>query len=378
MATTTTISQHLFNQKAKEAIAKQAIRKEIPLGSIEIVDEESIRYEDKLISISKFAFKDLIECLKLPKAFLNRFSETFGPENKRTFINRIKDAVSADKAQNVTLIVNPTERKVMRILGKGKGTISNESFVDFASRYIDQYNLSVTDFHVGDDGNININTLSPDGIFRVGSEKETFRTGMSFSNGPQNGLIVSPYLNRLVCTNGMVTRDFEETYKLNTLSAEKIEEFNKQMMQLQNTDFIPAGITEKINASMTVPASIAEMQKAAGLIMTNSKVDYKELQRYIPIESTMQAYSRFGVDTAKMTTHQMKNAKTGTTIWQLVNGITNFATHFRGDNIRDFSRSSLMIHAGGLLTKKTWDTENLITSPFDRIETATPDTGDRW
>jgi hypothetical protein len=375
-----TISEAAFRQKATEAISKQPIRKEVLFNEIEIVDDQTIRYEGKLIGLTKKAFQDIHEALAIPKAFMKRFEQNFGIEGKRSLINRIKEAQAGQKNQEVTLIVNPAERKIERVLRKGKGMISNESFIDFATRYIDQYNLDVTDFHIGDNGSININALSPRGVAMVpGMEKEYFKTGVSFGNGPQSGTIVAPYIHRLVCSNGMVTRGFDETYQLNSLDPAKVQEFNEQMLRLSTNDFTPTGLIHRIEQAHRVPASLSEMQKAAGLIMSNSKVDYNDLQRYVPIESTQKAFERHGINVSKMTTHQLQNAPTGTSVWNLINGMTNFASNFNGKEINDYNRSTLMVHSGGLLTKKVYDTENLVFSPFSRsMEHEQPNTGDRW
>jgi hypothetical protein len=377
-----TLSEAAFKSKAAEAVSKQPIRKEILFNEIEIVDDQTIRYEGKLIGISKRAFQDIHETLQIPKAFMKRFESSFGPEGKRSLINRIKEAQTLQKNQEVTLIVNPADRRIERVLRKGKGIISNDGFIDFTTRYIDQYNLEVTDFHVGDNGSININALSPRGMANVpGMEREMFKTGVSFSNGPQSGTIVSPYLHRLVCSNGMVARGFEETYQLSSLDPAKVEEFNEQMIRLSSNSFTPAGLIDRIESAHRVPASLAEMQKAAGLIMSNSKIEYGELQKFVPIESTQKAFERYGANVSKMTRFQLQNATTGTSVWNLINGMTNFASNYGGKDINDYSRSNLMVHAGGLLTKKTYDTENLIFSPFSNkleLEHEQPNTGDRW
>jgi hypothetical protein len=373
-----TISQAVYDAKAKEAIAKQPIRKEILFSEIEVVDDSTIRYQDKLITLSKRAFQDIHEALQIPKAFMNRFEENFGAEGKRELINRLKEAKSLQKNQEVTLIVNPSERKIERVLRKGKGMISNEGFMDFTTRYIDQYNLQVTDFHVGDNGSVNINALSNNLSNLPGLEKELFMNGISWSNGPQSGTIVAPYINRLVCGNGMVTRGFEETYQLGSLDHAKVEEFNEQMLRLANNKFTPAGLIDRIESARHVPASLSEMQKAAGLIMSQSKLAYHDLQKYVPIESTQKAFERHGVNVSKMTAHQLQNAATGTSVWNLLNGMTNFASNHKANGIiQDMSRTNLMVHAGGLLTKKVYDTENLVFSPFSKLDHDQPNTGDR-
>jgi hypothetical protein len=59
----------------------------------------------------------------------------------------------------------------------------------------------------------------------------------------------------------------------------------------------------------------------------------------------------------------MKGAKTGTSIWDLVNGITHFASHDNGFKIEDYDRRKLQLEASRLLTKN-YDMANFVKSPF--------------
>jgi len=362
----TTISNQVFEQKAKEAIASSPLRKEMLLTDIELIDKEAVSINGKRVSITSQAFKDLIELLGLPKAFLGRFGEVFGEDNLQTFINRMRVAQATKKNTNVTLVANPSTHQVIRILGGNKSAISNDSAIDFAKRYIDGYNLDVSQFHVGPNGDLSINTTSPNGYFTVpGMKDEHFTMGVSFINSPDRGLEVSPFLNRLVCANGMIGRSMSETYRLRELTPQSIEHFNEQMLQLQAVNFAPQGFADRIIKADSTKASLEEMNWAASKLMTVSDVDYNHLQKWIPIQATNDTFSRHGFDVNKLTKHQLKNASTGTSINDLYNAMTNFATHtHNGVKVEDYNRTKLMIDAGHLLTKNTYDTENLITSPF--------------
>ena len=90
------------------------------------------------------------------------------------------------------------------------------------------------------------------------------------------------------------------------------------------------------------------------------------------------AFSRHGIDTSRFTKLQQKNATTGTDLWSLVNGMTNFASNGKGIYFDDETqRSRIMVAAGNLFARDTYDTENLVVSPFsrERVEVAT---GDQW
>jgi len=275
MASITTLSTEMFNQAKAEAIGKELIRKEITLSEFNVVDNNHIQIDGITIEVTDKAFAKLLGRLRIPKAFAKRFSDGFGNDGLRQLVTMMKTAKSTANDQIVTLLVDPSTRKITDILPAGYASISQESFFDFASRYIDQYNLGVT--HVGSSayGGSQINCVSPSGILRVpGMDKEIFQTGVTFRNTPTRGLEVSPYLNRLICTNGMTSTAFAENYGLHSLNDKSINEFNEHMISMASTGFQPVGLADNIRKAVNTDASLAEMQKAvSGILSTGEQVD---------------------------------------------------------------------------------------------------------
>jgi 3-deoxy-D-manno-octulosonic acid (KDO) 8-phosphate synthase len=62
---------------------------------------------------------------------------------------------------------------------------------------------------------------------------------------------------------------------------------------------------------------------------------------------------------------QKKNAKTGTSVYELIQGITHFASHDNGFKVNDYDRRVLQVNAANLLTKKSFDMANQVLSPFN-------------
>jgi len=367
MANLTTLSQSAFNAKKKEAIGNELMRKEITLSEFNVVDNNHIDIDGVNIEVTDKAFGKLLGRLRIPKAFAKRFSEGFGNDGLRQLITMMKSMKSSRNDQTVTLLVDPTTRKIIDILPAGYAAISNESFIDFASRYIDQYNLGVTHMGSSQYGGTQINCVSPNGMFRVpGMQNEVFNTGVTFRNTPTRGLEVSPYLSRLICANGMTSTSFAENYGLRNLNDKNINEFNEHMIRMASTGFQPVGLADNIKKAHNTDASLAEMQKAASAIMSTDKaVDYDYIQRYIPVERALKAYSRLGADPTTFTQAQMKNAKSGMSVWDVVNGLTNFASNDTRYNIDDSRMGNLMVTAGNILTKKQYDTEAVLDiNPF--------------
>ena len=343
------------------------MRKEITLSEFNVIDNNHIDVDGVKIEVTDKAFGKLLGRLRIPKAFAKRFSEGFGNDGLRQLITMMKSAKSNRNEQTVTLLVDPNSRKITDILPAGYASISQESFIDFASRYIDQYNLGVT--HMGSDlyGGTQINCVSPQGMFNVpGMTNEVFNTGVTFRNTPTRGLEVSPYLERLICANGMTSTAFAENYGLHNLNDKNINEFNEHMIRMASTNFQPVGLADNIKKANNTDASLAEMQRAASSILSlDKKVDYDYVQKYIPVERAFKAYSQLGADPNTFTKAQMKNAKSGMSVWDLVNGMTNFASNDTKFNINEGKMGNLMVTAGNILCKKQYDTEGVLDiNPF--------------
>lgn len=367
MKSITTLSQSAFDVKKAEAINNQLMRKEITLSEFNVIDNNHIDVDGVKIEVTDKAFGKLLGRLRIPKAFAKRFSDGFGNDGLRQLITMMKSAKSSRNEQTVTLLVDPNSRKITDILPAGYASISQESFIDFASRYIDQYNLGVTHMGSSQYGGTQINCVSPQGMFNVpGMQNEVFNTGVTFRNTPTRGLEVSPYLERLICANGMTSTAFAENYGLHNLNDKNINEFNEHMIRMASTNFQPVGLADNIKKAHNTDASLSEMQRAASSLLSLDKtVDYDYIQRYIPVERAFKAYSTLGADPNTFTKAQMKNAKSGMSVWDVVNGMTNFASNDTKYSINEGKMGNLMVTAGNILCKKQYDTEGVLDiNPF--------------
>jgi len=358
----TTLSPTAFQARKAEAVRNEVMRKEISLSEFNVIDNTHIEVDGVKIELTQFAFKRLLGRLRIPTAFAKRFELGFGSDGLKQLVQMMKTMKSSKNDQTVTLLVDPRAKKVTNILPAGYASISNEAFIDFAEGYINQYGLEVKDFGSDPSGGATINCVSPNSVFSVpGMSDEVFNTGVTFRNTPTRGLEVSPYLNRLVCSNGMSSTSFSETYGLHELTDKSIREFNDHMISMASTGFQPVGLADKIKSANDTDASIAEVQRAmSAMLSTDKKIDFDYMQRYLPINRVMKAYSDIGAEPSTFTTKQLQNAKSGLSIWEVVNGITNFASNDEKYNIDDHKTGNLMVSAGNLLMKKNFDTEALI------------------
>ena len=116
-----------------------------------------------------------------------------------------------------------------------------------------------------------------------------------------------------------------------------------------------------IKKANNTDASLAEIQRAASSILSLDKnIDYNYIQKYIPVDRAMKAYSDLGADPNTFTKAQMKNAKSGMSVWDVVNGMTNFASNDTKYNVNEGKMGNLMVTAGNILCKKQYDTEGYL------------------
>jgi hypothetical protein len=363
----TTLSQKVYDKKRDLAINSQFIRKELTLSEFQVVDNEHIKIDDIMIEVTPKAFNRLLARFRVPAAFAKRFAEGFGDDGLRQLLNTMKNLKSAKNEQKVTLIVNPDTRKIVDILPKGYASISTETFFEFVEDYIGKYDFEVKSLGHDTYGGTHLHCIQPNCMMEVpGLENEKFLNGVMFRNSPQRGLEVSPYVDRVICENGMTSKLFAENYQLHNLSDKNIKEFNERMLQMAATNFRPAGMVENIKKASEIDASIAEIEAAANAMLYSApEVEFGYIEKYLPIAKVNKAYAMVGADVEEFTFAQKKNAKSGISVWDVVNGITNFASNDSRYAIDDWKRGRLMESAGNLLFKKNFDTESLLNvDPF--------------
>jgi hypothetical protein len=333
------LSNELFIERSIAAKKVEPIRKELSLSEFEIEGNDKIIVDGQPIKISQRAFAKLLKRLRVPPAFAARFTEQFGEDGLKQLMTMLKSSKS-----------------------------SNELFVDFATDIIDRYDLKPTQFGTDALGGVVINTVNDKNMFQIdGMKDENFYGGVSFSNVPGEGLVVSPFLERLVCTNGMTSRIHEDTYRLNSLEPEIVSEFNGNMADLASIGFRPLGLFNNVRKASLTQASLSEVYGAMSVMMgvapKEMTTDY--LQRYLPIYRIEKAYEDYSAPVSEMSKAQLRTADSGMTVWDVVNGMTNFASNDNNPLLGDFARADIMKAAGALLNKSSYDFDKIVsTNPF--------------
>ncbi|MEO6302042.1 MAG: hypothetical protein ABIP51_02605, partial [Bacteroidia bacterium] len=187
---------------------------------------------------------------------------------------------------------------------------------------------------------------------------EEFNPGYSFINNPMQGISLAQYVERLVCTNGMTTRDVKGEFRLDVMQEGKIKKFFEEFVMLGKSNFIPGQFPEMLEKAMTTAASFDEIRAARNIMTGNSNLKDNELSNYLPEFSSVAAkLARKGIDYAKCSDTQLQNYPTEYKVWDIVNRLTWFGSHDTG---LQAERGEIQKKAGYLFKKSVYDTENVL------------------
>ena len=368
----TTLSQKLFSDRAKEAIDKQPLRRTVHISEIEILDDQKISWKGKPLALSTKAFSDLMRLLNIPVSFVKRFGEMTKekPEAKRKLISTIKNIMNSTGTggTTVTLVMSLETKEIVAIHKDNRSLISNKGFIETISKVINDQGLETVDFSISSDGDVSVNTIDIKSQFGIeGMKDEVFTGGIAFNNTPKSGFIVSPYISRLTCANGIVSKDFSETLKLTSIEGSAMQKFYADMAKLAKCGYKPENFINRVKEARSLKASLSELYGAKNKIKNVcGDITAEEMESWIPIKYTEQAYARINIDTKLLRQGQLKNAATNVSVWDLINGLTHFASHDNGFDVDEYNLRGLQIEAGQLLTSEH-DMANFVKSPFSSV-----------
>lgn len=360
------ITQAQYNVFRDDVLQNQPIRKTCQLTDISVLSMDTIQFAGLRLGITRQALKDLVKIIGLSISGANDLEKSVGEENAQKFINGLKNAIGSAKGIQITLVVTP-DRWVTRIQRtQATSLISAETFFDMADRVINQHGLDIKflDFNKGN-GNISISTTSPKGDFQVSNiSDEVFKTGVNL-NRTMDGIQALPFMERLVCTNGMLTRAFDDTFALRSMDTKMWNEFYQHLERVEKANFVPAQFEAKVNQAIQTQASLKELETGMQLLTSQSNLPKEDLEIFFKgSKSCYNKLNAHGIDPSTLTEAQKATVRTPLSVWDVINGITDFASHNYGYEKKENSDRHLQMRAGDLLTKQ-FDTANLVMNqPF--------------
>lgn len=360
------ITSTQFEAFRADAIKRQPIRKTVLLSDLRFETLDTVKYAGVYLGISRSALKNIVGIIGLQSGKSQKLSEIAGEDIAINVLNSLK-TVMAGANTEVIISVTP-DRTITKVTQAGakSSLISAETYFETFDRIANNHKLTIQSTHFNPDtGSISISTIAEGHEHQVGKfSDEVFHTGLNFSR-TDAGIQADPYMHRLICTNGMVTRQFEESYKLNSLTPATWTDFYRHLETIEKLGFVPQKFNQTVIDSMSNPASLSELERGAQLLKGHSNIEDRDLEIFFRgITHTYNRIHDSGIDTAKLTEAQKRNVRTALTKWDVINGVTDFASHNYGYEKREGADRHLQLQAGDMLARVA-DTSNLIlTQPF--------------
>ena len=373
MAKLETLSETVFNNKVQHSYDVEPLQKQTQLSQIEIIDFNTIKLNDAYLHLTDRAFKDLLKTMLVGKRFYSKFNKLFDQENSQKFFNKLKDIISLkDNINkkgdvNLTLFANPQTKEIVSIKNtKNIDHIPNSTFFNLIEDAMSNFNLEVNKFYINTDGSLKVNCVNPQYQKFIPNlkEDEDFVFGVTFENSLNDGIKVNPYAVRLICSNGIEIPYDKSMSQIKKVNKESYENFFSDLKNFKESYFIPSNLFDRINKADYTYASFNELERAwQSINKSKLSVDNSVLNHWVPYQTIFDKFVNFGVNPDSYSVNAKKKAKTDQTIWQLINGLTHFASHDQGFDINDNDRSRIQREAGNFL-KNEFDFGDIMKSPF--------------
>jgi len=360
------ITSTQYNTFREDVLRNQPLRKTVSLTDLKFLTMDCVEYSGLKLGVNRQAIKDLLKIVGISVSGMNNLEKSVGEDAAQRFLNAIKNAIGASKGTQVTIAV--THDRVISRIQKSGGTdlISAETYFDTFERLANDHHLDIVslDFNKGN-GNIYVNATAGKSEHQVGNlSDEVFKTGLSFSR-TKDGIQADPYMYRLICTNGMTSRMFEESFRLRSMEPKMWQEFFQHMDKIEKMNFAPSKFNDTVIRAINTPASLRELERGMSLLTQNSNIQNDELEIFFKgAKRTYNTLHAAGIDTAKLTDAQKGTVRTPIPVWDVINGITDFASHNYGYEKKANADRHMQVQAGDILSKQ-FDTANLVLNqPF--------------
>ncbi len=355
----------LLTQFKTNAEENQLIPRKFSLSEIKIINSETIDIKGSFLVLERKAFRDIITILGMTEKVLKVFDDNFTSSKTVQVLNLIQENISRSGI-NIVLYANPKNKTISRIVAENKRTrgLSLETYFNTLDRILNSNSNLEIKGYVADHSQTQIDLIDHTAEFRVGDLNiETFHPGLSFGTTFNNETFIENFTERLVCTNGMVYRDAETSYALNeNFKADQWQQFFDHIDKIKKDNWVSPKFSNRVIDAMKTPASLSEMINVANLVKKHAG---KDTELWVPLNETTDKFKNIDVDYKELNERQLSTAKTGTSVWTLINGLTDFASHDYKFEISDLERLQLQIQAGKILMKPTFDIQNIVTkSPF--------------
>lgn len=302
------------------------------------------------VLVNDFVSKKLDAMIGLSSRQKKVVKAASGESGLRDFRNYLATATSFTKPVAVALIANPASRTVSGIVPIQQEEIPADAFFDFLEMFMEENRLVPVRREVAYDAAAGLTVYmdSMDPQVRQIAPGEDFRIDSYFLRWNVGRIELGRYYERLICSNGQTATISQSEAQIHSLQPEvvkKILEIPKRNELLEDSF---ERFTSKALEAMDVRASMAELKLVSGKLDLYL-VDRESSSRIAPYTEQLQLYADSGY---RCDPSELREMKAGMSVWDLYNGITDYASNNPLWEADDNRRGMLQEEAVAFLMKQ--------------------------
>ena len=302
------------------------------------------------VLVNDFVSKKLDAMIGLSSRQKKVVKAASGESGLRDFRNYLATATSFTKPVAVALIANPASRTVSGIVPIQEEEIPADAFFDFLEMFMEENRLVPVRREVAYDAAAGLTVYmdSMDPQVRQIAPGEDFRIDSYFLRWNVGRIELGRYYERLICSNGQTATISQSEAQIHSLQPEvvkKILEIPKRNELLEDSF---ERFTSKALEAMEVRASMAELKLVSGKLDLYL-VDRESSSRIAPYTEQLQLYADSGY---RCDPSELREMKAGMSVWDLYNGITDYASNNPLWDADDNRRGMLQEEAVAFLMKQ--------------------------
>ena len=248
-----------------------------------------------------------------------------GEDGVRDFRNYLAVAGSISKPVHVALLANSETRMVDGVVPIKEDVIPMDAFFDYLEVFLEVNRLIPVRYEMDNRNSLEVTVYMDSEVTDVRNigPGEDFLVNSYFLRWTLGQIELGHYFVRLVCTNGQIRTITQGEARIHSLQSDDSLHLLELPQRTNLLDVSFAEFSDKAVEAMRTRASMGELQKVARLLSENF-ADPRTKYRIAPFEEMRQRYAERGFDTSP---RRLKELKSGVNVWDLYNGLTEYATH---------------------------------------------------
>lgn len=308
------------------------------------------RVEGTEVLVNDYVSRHLDNLIGLTPKQAKVVKNASGEGGVRDFRNYLATAGSFSKPVKVALVANPSSRTVSGIIPIKEDVIPSDAFFDFMEIFLEKNRLVPVRHEMAVDSSVGLTVYmdSMDPEVRQIAPGEDFLVNSFFLRWNLGTIELGHYYERLICSNGQKEIIRHSEAKLFSLATEAVGGFLAMPRNAEILDASFGRFSGKALEAMAVRASMAEL-KTISRKLDQYLVDGQISERLAPYTEQLQAYADQGYDCAPA---ELKEMKAGMSVWDLYNGVTDFASNNKIWDDDDNRRGALQEEALSFLMRQ--------------------------